>query len=68
MTEHRADTTADRPLSLHHPDDRYGEVPAVPLLLTRPATATATATAPGFLGTPALGRDRVRAQEGAVTV
>ena len=64
MTEHRADTTADRPLSLHHPDDRYGEVPAVPLLLTRPATATA----PGFLGTPALGRDRVRAQEGAVTV
>lgn len=68
MTEHRADTTADRPLSLHHPDERYGEVPAVPLLLTLPATATATATAPGFLGTPALGRDRVRVQEGAVTV
>ncbi|MFJ9097929.1 hypothetical protein ACIRJM_05390 [Streptomyces sp. NPDC102405] len=70
MTEHRADTTADRPMSLHHPDDRYGEVPAVPLPLTLPATATATATAtaPGFLGTPALGRDRVRAQEGAVTV
>jgi hypothetical protein len=55
-------------MSLHHPDDRYGEVPAVPLPLTLPATATATATAPGFLGTPALGRDRVRAQEGAVTV
>ncbi len=53
-------------MSLHHPDDRYGEVPAVPLPLTLPATATATA--PGFLGTPALGRDRVRAQEGAVTV
>ncbi|MEH0638555.1 hypothetical protein QBA35_35625 [Streptomyces bottropensis] len=64
MTEHRGATTADRPLSLHHPDDRYGEVPAVPLLLTLPATVTAR----GFLGTPALGRDHVRAQEGAVTV
>ncbi|WP_326672533.1 hypothetical protein [Streptomyces canus] len=64
MTEQRADTTADRPLHLHRPDHRNGKVPALPLLLT----LAASAAAPGLLGTLPLGRDRVRAQEGAVTV
>lgn len=65
MTEHRADTRADRTLPAYRPDDRYGEVPARPLLLT-PA---ATVTAPGFRGTPPLGRDRVpvAVQQGTVT-